>query len=781
MRIISRLAIAFVTLAAGLAIGAPPATAVDCVSNFPWASEVELQNYVGSPTYGCGRNYVTTPPIGERLDPNSTAAPNGLLTPPRVAFYASHGFTPNFLWYASRTTTTVGPSDARQWTACNVGLGTNGICPDLKIGPMAPDFDGTFQLHIVGDDTTFIALACGNYTSYDPTTFRPPAYDNPVPYIHGVKFRDDDRDGVRDAGEQLLSGWQVRITRVSSLIDQPGGSWTVTTDASGRYQFDLDGHGPGTYVVEEIVQNNWKNYTPNPRLVNVEFGVGDRPYQVDFGNAETVVDVAKTAMLVLGAPDHLDANVPTDVTVRVTVANLGPADQVLVRDELVAVLPEDCSTPDLRRTFTELLRRDQPVTRDFTFTITCRAPSEHEFEFDDVLSITSPDIVDMNPNNNEASTSFIAPVHAYTDLAATATLMCAERTDVDVAADCDVEVTVTNDGFGDTEIPVDATLAAQLALPDDCTAQPELATIRFPGLVDGDSVAATQRFSVVCTHRSFHEIEASVALTADDPHVFDTDVSNNEAGDGPSIMEVFHDATMAATDVHLVCDETLGGGPFPCTATIDYVKSGPAPLVHVDLNALLEGPAECEITDPTQVQTFVLDDLPGTRQFTWTIECEPGDTLHPFKVTTDITPSDNEPHAVDAPGPIMDWWVVPYCLPTVNPHGQQEPQAPGSGMNEDGFYVFGTLPSQLGEGVLIRDDASGYEFGPFTDGTRIKWVEANGADPSITAMGGGNGNGNGQALAVDYQIRAQGDAQAFFVDERGVEVTVTCLVPPFPK
>lgn len=59
--------------------------------------------------------------------------------------------------------------------------------------------------------------------------------------------------------------------------------------------------------------------------------------------------------------------------------------------------------------------------------------------------------------------------------------------------------------------------------------------------------------------------------------------------------------------------------------------------------------------------------------------------------------------------------------------------------------------------------------------------EANGATPSIGPMGGNNGNGGGQAKAVDFQIRARGDAQAFFVDEKGVEVSVTCLVPPFPK
>ena len=34
-------------------------------------------------------------------------------------------------------------------------------------------------------------------------------------------------------------------------------------------------------------------------------------------------------------------------------------------------------------------------------------------------------------------------------------------------------------------------------------------------------------------------------------------------------------------------------------------------------------------------------------------------------------------------------------------------------------------------------------------------------------MGGNTSNAGGQAVAVDYQIKARGDSQAFFVDEKG--------------
>ena len=151
-----------------------------------------------------------------------------------------------------------------------------------------------------------------------------------------------------------------------------------------------------------------------------------------------------------------------------------------------------------------------------------------------------------------------------------------------------------------------------------------------------------------------------------------------------------------------------------------------------------------------------------------------------YSVATPSVPA----HAVDAPGKIADTFNVPTCLPTVNPHGLTKPAAPGNGgqgQNQDGFYEFGSLPFDQSVAVFIRDDVSGVVFGPFPSGTKIKWVEANGATPSITPMGGNNGNGKGQANAVDYQIRAQGDAVAFVIDERGIETSISCRVPPFPQ
>lgn len=780
MKALFRLLLAIGIAASLLAVSPPAPAEASHNSCNPHAQGDDLRNWpVG---LGC-RNFVYDPGPGNLMSRADLLALESLYTSPKA------GFTRNFLWYSEEKQVTVSDQSVK-WASCRIETGPNQRCADGDIvadyfaTPHDPGRGAVLRAYDWPSSITFsafeyngmwIAKACGNWKDA-------PDRPKPVPHIDGIKFRDDNRNGIRQSSEIVLQGWDIEISRVRSDAGQSTGLLTtVTTDANGYYRFDLDGHGPGRYRVEELPQAGWTNYTPIAYEIEIEFGVGDRKYTRDFGNAETIADVAKTHIKIVDPPTNLDVNTPTDLDVEVTIENHGPAEEVPVRDVLVADVPPDCVATPASREFETVLKRNQPETRTLTFMVTCSNPSEHVFRFNDVLSITRSDILDNNPNNDTASTSETIPVHAYTDIGATAALICDPSTVVDTAATCTADITLANNGFG----PVDATVVAQLAMPQDCVSVPSLATIPFEAMADGSTTTLEQVFEVTCSHRSFHEIELSVAHMPDDPHVFDTNPANDIAGDGPSIIEVFHDASMAAIDVHLVCDEQIGDTTFTCTADVDYIKTGPAPNVDVILWAELDPVTGCTASPGNrQEHGFVLSgSQTQAHTFSWTMNCVASDTLRSFKVTTDINPSADEPHAVDEPGPIMDTWVVPYCLPTVNPHGKKEPQAPGGGsaMNEDGFYIFGALPAGSGEQVMIRDDGSGVVFGPFDDGTRIKWVEANGAEPSITPMGSNNGNGNGQANAVDYQITAQGDAQAFYIDEKGVEVSVTCLVPPFPQ
>jgi hypothetical protein len=117
-----------------------------------------------------------------------------------------------------------------------------------------------------------------------------------------------------------------------------------------------------------------------------------------------------------------------------------------------------------------------------------------------------------------------------------------------------------------------------------------------------------------------------------------------------------------------------------------------------------------------------------------------------------------------------------FCVETVNPHGQNVPPAgsttlpgPKGGINDDGFYKVGT---DSGTAVTLRD-TDGNVFGVFPSGTKVKYTEANGAEPSVKKIG----SDNGQAGAIDFHITGTGDLVV--VSREGN--SVTCPVPPPPK
>lgn len=119
---------------------------------------------------------------------------------------------------------------------------------------------------------------------------------------------------------------------------------------------------------------------------------------------------------------------------------------------------------------------------------------------------------------------------------------------------------------------------------------------------------------------------------------------------------------------------------------------------------------------------------------------------------------------------------VAFCTETVNPHGQTVPPAgsttlpgPMGGINEDGFYEVGT---DVGSAVILQD-TDGNVFGEFPSGTKVKYTEANGAEPSVKKIG----SDNGQAGAIDAHITGTGDLVVVSIDGS----QATCPVPPPPK
>ncbi|MEA3338254.1 MAG: hypothetical protein U9R25_20385 [Chloroflexota bacterium] len=126
-----------------------------------------------------------------------------------------------------------------------------------------------------------------------------------------------------------------------------------------------------------------------------------------------------------------------------------------------------------------------------------------------------------------------------------------------------------------------------------------------------------------------------------------------------------------------------------------------------------------------------------------------------------------------------------FCTPTVNPHGNNNPNAPGQGgqgQNQDGFYEMTAEdlvwpPEDLE--MFVTDTGSGTVFGPYPVGTKIKYTEDSNATP-IAKLMGGQGQGN-QAHAIDWHIIGNGDAAVTAVAGSGnMSVPAACLVPPPP-
>jgi hypothetical protein len=96
--------------------------------------------------------------------------------------------------------------------------------------------------------------------------------------ICGTKFDDINGNGVRDAGEPGIPGWNIDLVG-------PTAAFTVTTDANGIYC--VDDLPPGQYIVSEVQQNGWAQTYPSSVFHTIDICSRDdldRVFRADFGN-----------------------------------------------------------------------------------------------------------------------------------------------------------------------------------------------------------------------------------------------------------------------------------------------------------------------------------------------------------------------------------------------------------------------------------------------------------------------------------------------------------------
>ncbi|MEH0844629.1 VWA domain-containing protein [Micromonospora sp. CPCC 205711] len=271
------------------------------------------------------------------------------------------------------------------------------------------------------------------------------------------------------------------------------------------------------------------------------------------------------------------------------------------------------------------------------------------------------------------------------------------------------------------------------------------------------------------------DVTVTPTVTSCDPGLtvtFDAASRTQQSGTDVPFAEtitVAGDATQGAT-LHCTVDfllNGLSGGPAFVEQIAVTVNDVTPPVVVVDDRTVeATSPAGAVINYPATATDNVDGPLTPT--------CAPpsGGTfpLGATTVTCSATDAAGNTGSDTAVMRVVDTTApVTQCVPTNNPSGDN---TPGS-YNPDGFYqLTATDIVDTAVQVFIADAADPtVTFGPFPAGTKIKLVQAPGAQSRVK-----DGTGD-----IDYKVTLRGDALITAVDDYGNKSTATCLVAPPPK
>jgi hypothetical protein len=173
------------------------------------------------------------------------------------------------------------------WANAGSQTVTNGIVPNSA--PVLFDVTGTFYWQVVYSGDANNNAATSTCTSEVITVTAIPTNTPPTGSgtLSGVVFNDKNTNGARDAGEEGLAGFVINLYQGANFN---GGLFdpilkTTTSDANGAYTFS--GLTNGTYSIEQLGKNGWKQTTDDFATVVLSGSVGIN--NLNFG------DMAKNA------------------------------------------------------------------------------------------------------------------------------------------------------------------------------------------------------------------------------------------------------------------------------------------------------------------------------------------------------------------------------------------------------------------------------------------------------------------------------------------------------
>jgi hypothetical protein len=404
---------------------------------------------------------------------------------------------------------------------------------------------------------------------------------------------------------------------------------STTTPLVFQEQFTIHCSGPSThgpFIFQNVVSGPKDAHVSDPNAGN---NTARSELTVD---AIAYADLKVTAQYVENQPTEIPVSGDVAIVLIKVLHNNGPWGPVNAQTETDVTAPPDCTVSP----GTHIQRFwNLPVSVDILhhepFVIHCSEPSQHTFEFDDVVHLTDdPHIRDVVPGNDGKITNFTVDAVAQADIKITSVGFVNPPDTLPLGVNVDITLRkhVHNNG---PWTPVDIAIAAAAAAPTGCTVVAKNVPTSLTNVPVSVDQVVDEVWTIRCTEEGFKTFVFDNSLDVATPHVSDPNPSNNSSHKLLSVMDD------ASADADLDGDG-LNDAVDPCVSFPDC-----------DADSVLDGLDNCPLVKNASQADFDVDGIGDA--------CDPSDADGDgFRDAVELyLPTD--PRAVCA-GPSHDAWPL---------------------------------------------------------------------------------------------------------------------------